>query len=390
MARVLHVIETLGLGGAERLLALTVRELKRTVHTSVVAHLMDEPRDWRPRIEHDGVAVESVALPSPYSAVRAVAGIQRLVNRWRVDLIHSHLYFPNLYAQLAGWRAGVPVISSLHNLELEPEVRLENPRFTDGKQRALGMTARAVVRLTRPTLVAVSEVVRESTLRRLGAAPASVVTIHNGIDIDAVVFASDRRLARRELGLPESALVLVSVGRLVALKGHRYLIEALTVIRRERPDAVLLIVGSGPLREGLGRLAEKHDVAGAVRFLGTGIELAERATAASDVLVAPSLSEGFGLVVLEAMAMGRACVAARTGGLAEIVEDEGSGLLVPPADADALAGAILHLAAAPALRERMGRRGRAIAESRFGIRDSARRIAQLYEDILARHRARKA
>jgi glycosyltransferase involved in cell wall biosynthesis len=152
---------------------------------------------------------------------------------------------------------------------------------------------------------------------------------------------------------------------------------------------VLLLVGGGPHRDELGRLAETHGVAGAVRFLGTGTALVERTMAAADVLVAPSLSEGFGLVALEAMAMERPCVASRTGGLAEIIEDGASGLLVPPADAQALAAAILRLARDPELRVRMGRRGRAIAESRFDIRDTARRFGALYADVVARRAATK-
>jgi glycosyltransferase involved in cell wall biosynthesis len=355
----------------------------------VVAHLLDEPRDWRRTIEDGGIAVESLGLPSPYAGLRAVARIRNLVARWRIDVIHSHLYYPNFYAQFAGWLDGVPVISSLHNLELEPEILLDNPRFTAGKQRALALMARAAVGLARPTLVAVSEAVRASAIRRLGAHPDHVITIHNGIDLEQAHTAPDARAARHALGIPDAALVLACVGRLVALKGQRYLLEALATVHAACPTAVLLLVGGGPQRDELERLAEMHGVAGAVRFLGTGTALVERAMAAADVFVAPSLSEGFGLVALEAMAMERPCVASRTGGLTEIVEDGASGVLVPPADAAALAAAILRLARDPALRVRMGRRGRAIAEARFDIRDTARRFGELYDDVVARRAARK-
>jgi glycosyltransferase involved in cell wall biosynthesis len=125
-------------------------------------------------------------------------------------------------------------------------------------------------------------------------------------------------------------------------------------------------------------------VSDAVRFLGAGVALAESALEAADVFVAPSLSEGFGLTVLEAMAMARPCVASRTGGLPEIVEDEGSGLLVPPADPRALAAALVRLAGDLATRERFGRRGREIVVTRFDIADTARRLAALYDTIVAR------
>ena len=113
MPRVLHVIESLGLGGAERLLALTVREMKRSQYESVVCHLSDRAVDWRETIEDDGVSVESLGLRSVYDVRAGVAGIRQLVRRWRVDLVHSHLYFPGLYAQLAAWRERLPIVSSI-------------------------------------------------------------------------------------------------------------------------------------------------------------------------------------------------------------------------------------------------------------------------------------
>jgi glycosyltransferase involved in cell wall biosynthesis len=383
MARLLHVIETLGLGGAERLLALAVRKLKRTAHTNIVVHLLDTPRDWRASIEDDGIAVESLQLASPYDAVGAIAGVRRLVRRWRIDIVHTHLYFPNLYGQFAGRLEGIPVVSSLHNLEFEPGVLRDNTRFTPGKQRLFRTVARGAVRIARPTLVAVSDAVRASATRQLNVAADSVITIHNGIEPDAVP-APDRAAARTRLGVPADAYVLTTVGRLVPLKGVRYLLEALPVIRAAAPGTVLLVVGAGPRREALEELARTHGVTDAVRFLGAGVALAESALEAADVFVAPSLSEGFGLTVLEAMAMARPCVASRTGGLPEIVEDEGSGLLVPPADPRALAAALVRLAGDLATRERFGRRGREIVVTRFDIADTARRLAALYDTIVAR------
>ena len=375
------MIETLGLGGAERLLALTVRELKRSAHTSVVAHLLDRPRDWREQIENGGTPVESLMLDSVWSLPHAVAGIRRLIRRWRIDVVHSHLYFPNFAAQVAGWRERVPVVSSLHNLELEPEILRDNVRFTRRKQWALTQVARLGVRLGRPTLIAVSEAVRRSALRQLGVAPDTILTIHSGLDVDAFAPPSALPSLRARLGLSPSTLVLVIVGRLVPLKGHRYLLEALPRVRAVVPDTTLLVVGDGAQREPLAAAATTLGVGSAVRFLGAGRELVDHALEAADIVVAPSLSEGFGLAVLEAMAIGRPCVTSRTGGLPEIVEHEHSGLLVPPGDVGALADALVRLARDPELRQRMGRRGRELVETRFDIRETVRRLATLYDDI---------
>jgi glycosyltransferase involved in cell wall biosynthesis len=179
------------------------------------------------------------------------------------------------------------------------------------------------------------------------------------------------------------------VGRLVPLKGHRYLLSALAQLRHAQRDVALLVVGDGPLRASLERFADAPDLKAAVHFLGGRQGLVEETLAAADIVVVPSLLEGFGLVALEAMAAGRPCVVSRTGGLPEIVEDDDSGILVPAGDVTALASALDRLVSNPDLRARMGRRGRAVVEARFDIRVGVRQIIRVYDDILARHAARQ-
>jgi glycosyltransferase involved in cell wall biosynthesis len=143
----------------------------------------------------------------------------------------------------------------------------------------------------------------------------------------------------------------------------------------------VLVVGRGPLESELRREAVRFGVADLVRFLGARGDV-RRVLAASDVLAAPSLSEGFGLAVVEAMASGLPCVATRTGGLAEIVEDGVSGFLVPPRDVAALADTVECLLGDRALRARFGERARAVAERRYDVRDTARRLEELYDAVL--------
>jgi len=216
-----------------------------------------------------------------------------------------------------------------------------------------------------------------------------LVTIHNCIYPDAYDLLGDGVAARGRLGLSPTTTVLLIVGRLVPLKGHRYLLSALAGLRRARRDVVLLVVGDGPLRDSLRRSVEALDLKDATRFLGGRQGLVEETLGAADIVVVPSLSEGFGLVALEAMAAGRPCVASRTGGLPEIVADDDSGILVPPGDVNALTAALDRLVSNPGLRAAMGRRGRALVEERFDIRVRVRQIIRMYDDILARHAARK-
>jgi glycosyltransferase involved in cell wall biosynthesis len=382
-ARVLHLIESLGRGGAETVLAATLCEMDRDRHAATVAYL-GGATDLRETIDGLGCEVIDLGLWRPDDP-RGVAAVRRLLAAHAVDLVHAHLFFPGLYAKLAGWWAGVPVVCSLHNLMYEPEIRIDNPRLAPWKQAAQRIADRLTDRLARPQLVAVSEAVRESALARLGVEPARVVTIPDGIDTKAFTPASadERAAARRGLGLALDAEVVTIVGRLVALKGHASLLEAVGRLRATHPRVRLLVVGRGPLEADLRAHTARLGLTEVASFLGARGDV-PRVLAASDVLAAPSLSEGFGLAVVEAMAAGVSCVAARTGGLAEIVEHDASGLLVPPRDALALADALGRLLGDAALRRRLGERGRAVVEARYDVRDTARRLDDLYAAVLAR------
>ncbi|MBM4434764.1 MAG: glycosyltransferase [Chloroflexi bacterium] len=381
--RILHLIESLGRGGAETVLAATLREMEPTRHTGVVAYL-GGPADLRETIEELGYEVIDLGLRRPADP-RGVARVRRLLVSRGIALVHAHLYFPGLHAKLAGWRTRVPVVCSLHNLMYEPEIRIANPRFAPWKQVPLRIGDRVTDRLVRPELIAVSEAVRRSAIARLGVDPARVVTIPDGVDTKALTPASpdERAAARRELGLPRDASVVAVVGRLVPLKGHATLLDAVARLRGASPALRLLVAGGGALEPELRALAARLGVGDVVRFLGPRGDV-RGIHAASDVLAAPSLSEGFGLAVVEAMAAGLPCVASRTGGLAEIVEDGATGFLVMPRDPADLADALRRLLGDAELRHRFGDRARAVAQARYDVRDSAGRLEDLYAAVLAR------
>jgi glycosyltransferase involved in cell wall biosynthesis len=383
MARVLHVIETLGPGGAERLLYLTLRELRRGQFESVVCYLRGR-QEWREPIEALGIPVEGLALGSALEGFRAVRGLRALVRRWRVDLVHSHLYFPNLYAQIAGRMEGVPVVSSLHNLEWEPETLRDNPRLTPIKQRALLLGARAGVRTGRPSLVAVSEAVQASSARRLRVPRDAITVIRNGIDLADFDQANARAglEVRRRLGIGPTDPLVLAIGRHVGVKGYGYLIDAIARVRTQLSGTRLVLVGEGPLTSGLMAQAEGLGLGATVHLVPTAVDV-RPFVLASDVVAVPSLTEGFGMVALETMALGRPCVASSAGGLPEIVEDGRTGLLVPPGDVQALAEALLRLLADTDLRRNLGEEGRRAVRGRFDIRATVGRLEEHYAATLA-------
>ena len=175
--------------------------------------------------------------------------------------------------------------------------------------------------------------------------------------------------ARRELGCPANACVILSVARLVAEKDHATLLAAFRQLAERDPQVRLWLAGDGPLRATLTAQVERWGLAERVVFLGFRADV-PRLLAGSDLLAITSLREGLPNVALEAMAARRPVVATAVAGTPELVKDGETGLLVPPGAPAALAGALASLAADPVRRHQMGERGR-------------RRVEQWFEESVA-------
>lgn len=221
----------------------------------------------------------------------------------------------------------------------------------------------------------------------VGGEARKYVTIHNGIDPDR--FTAGRRLTGSELGLQEKLPVIGTVCRLSEPeKGLTVLLQAMARLAEPSgsPGCQLIIVGEGPSSKRLRDLGEELGVAPWVRFVGARRDVADLLPL-TDVFVLPSLSEGFGIAIVEAMAAGRPVVATAVGGIPEIVLQGETGLLVPPGDPGALAGAVRQLLEQPDRAAAMGAKGRQRARERFSIATVVRRHEDLYETLIARHAA---
>lgn len=225
-----------------------------------------------------------------------------------------------------------------------------------------------------------------STVVSMGRDPGSIHTILNCVDPSMWDPATDGGIVRRELGIPAETKVLASVSRLFHWKGQRELLQAFARVRQRVPNVVLLIVGADAPHEGvsfteeLKGLARELGVAPHVHFTGGRSDIA-RVMAACDVYTMPSFEEPFGLVFLEAMAMGKPVVAIDNGGTPEVVAHGETGLLSPPWDIAALAQSIVRLLEDPALAKRMGQHGRERVLSRFNPKRMAREAGGAYETI---------
>jgi glycosyltransferase involved in cell wall biosynthesis len=367
--RVLSLTVGFDVGGAEQLILATAPRLVARGF-DVRAAALKGPGPMMAELEAAGIPCTALGAASRFDAgvLFALAGLLR---RERIDILHTHLFLANVAGRIAGRLAGVPIIVSAHHdtdVWMGPHHRLIER-----------LTARLADRVT-----ACSDPVRDWAVGRIGLPEERVLTLRNAIAPLAPVGAEERAAARAGLRLGPDDLAVGTLGRLhEPKKGLAVFLDAATRIAAAEPRARFVIAGDGPARRALEARAGAAGLAGRVRFAGERRDI-NRLLAAYDLFVQPSLWEGFGLTVIEAMAMERPVVATAVGGLPAIVRDGAGGLLVPPGDAGALAAAVIGLIGDPERRALLGRAGRARALSEFDIDRLVAETAGLYRDLLER------
>ena len=366
--RIVHVAKVAGISGAENHLLLLLPALRARGHDVGLLMLHEgEPgaAELADRLEVVGVPVERFrmrAAVDPFVFGRLFRAIRRL----RPDVLHTHLVHADFHGLPAGRLARVPLlVSTKHGF---------NP-FRG--RRTFAAADRTVARLAH-LHIAISAGLARYLAESEGFQEDGFEIVHYGLDPGPPSPAPP--------GVPRLALV----GRLIEIKGHGVLLEALARARAELPDVMLELAGDGPLEPELRAAVARLELAGAVRFLGhvaPPTPVYERA----EIVAVPSFGEGFGMVALEAMERGRAVIASDVGGLPEIVEAGETGLIVPPGDAAALARAIVELGRDPARTARLGAAGRQRALSEFSQDRCTARTEELYLAALetgARRRSR--
>jgi len=378
--RVLHVITRLDRGGSAENTLLTVARMDSgRFHTTLAFGATRGERSPTEALarERDVCFVEIPHLVRPIRPLRdglALWSLWRLVRRGGFDIVHTHTSKAGILGRVAAWLARVPII--VHTPHGHVFYGYHGPAMS----RVFIWLERWAARLT-DRIIALTAADAEDHVR-LGVAGAEhFAVIHSGVDFSSSGrIPTSREEIRAELGLEAGVLVIGTLGRLTAIKGHTDLLRAFVEVRRQLGDARLVVVGDGEERGALTGLSEELGLGEHVRFAGWHDDVFG-ALSALDIFAFPSLNEGMGKALVEAMYMGLPCVATRVGGIPEIIEDEENGLLVPPQRPDLLAASLLRVADDPDLASRLGsaaaRRARAYSVERM-IED----IEALYEELL--------
>ena len=304
------------------------------------------------------------------------------------DVVHSHYWLSGQVGALARDRWGVPLVHSMHTMAKVKNDALAEGDTPEPEGRIIGEEQ---VVAAADMLVANTDIEAKQLINLYDADPGRVEVVHPGVDLD-VFRPIDPREARRSLGLPEDAHVLLFAGRIQPLKAPDVLLRAVAVLLAESPglrsQLVVPVVG-GPSGTGLEHPEALADLArdlgldDVVRFVPpvSQPELA-RWCAAADLAAVPSYNESFGLVAVEAQATGTPVVAAAVGGLTTVVRHDVSGLLVEGHDPADWAAAVGRLVTGPALRERLSR-GAVEQAAGFSWEHTADRTLEVYRQAQA-------
>lgn len=334
------------------------------------------PGPWTPDLEARGIRHipwrRATRSWSPLADVLAFAELIAILRRERFDLVHTHNPKPGILGRVAARLAGVPcVVNTVHGLYATPDDPAPKRFAVLGLERVAAWFSDLELYQSEEDLARAHRV-------RL-ARPEKTVLLGNGCDLarfDPAAVPAERAAAlRRELGIPQGAPVVGTVGRLVAEKGYRELLAAARRVRESVPEVRILIVGATDPEKADALPPEELEAEGDHVVLAGWREDVRDFLALMDVFVLPSWREGMPRSAIEAAAMGTPLVVTDIRGCREVVRDGIEGLLVPVRDPGRLAAAIQRLLADPELRSAMGAAARERALDRFDERRVAETVA---------------
>ncbi|MFH1478583.1 MAG: glycosyltransferase [Candidatus Omnitrophota bacterium] len=371
---ILHAIEGLGVGGAERLLTTNLSYLNKDRFNNIVTYLNNEDYFLRDLARFQ-IKVYPIHVKNIYSPIKVIKRLLNIIRKEKIDIIHTHLFSTNIYGRIAGGIARRPhIVTTLHGLDYEPYSIFRSRFFFERRRLLDSFTGR----LFNDSFIAVSSAVKKSAEGILGFKNIGVV--HNSIDLDRfkALTEKERLDTRQRLSLSKDDIVLVTVGRLDIQKGHTFLIRALKESKLENKNIKLLIVGKGILENELKSEVKSLKLEKNIIFLKDRDDIRE-VVGCSDIFILPSIySEGFGIVLLEAMALKIPCIASDIDGIKEIITNEKEGVLVKPSSCRALSDAIADLIENPFKKSDIAESGYLKVKRDFDIRQQIRQLEEIY------------
>jgi glycosyltransferase involved in cell wall biosynthesis len=368
--RVLHVNTHMNIGGIGQYIVSLAKTLKQKRVECFVASSGGEllPELVRLDIRHMRLDMNT-KFEFGLKVFRSGSELARIIKDKKIDLIHAHTRVSQVASYLASRRAGISYIATCHGYF---NAKLSRRLFDTWGEK----------------VVAISEAVRAHLEKDFNVKPERIEVIYNGIDLNRFsnTYSADQiARAKRSLGIQHGDVV-GTMGRLSSVKGQKFLIEAMKEIVSRSKDTRCLIIGSGREEAALKDLAKSLGLGERVIFTGAAYIDIPLYLACMDIFVLPSIEEGLGLALLEAMSLGRPCVASATGGIRDIVNDGVNGILTPVGDSERIANAVLKILNDKPLAKNMSENAIDFVKGRFSIEAMADNMIDLYGRVIRAQR----
>ncbi len=371
---VLQLIDSFHQGGSERQALQLTRLLSQNNHYTVRLASVDPEGSLRASVSDlDLGEIPSFPLTSFYD-LNAVKQLNRFVSwlkKSRVDIVHTHDFYTNVFGMSGATLARVPV-------------RIASMRETAGMRSAAQRKTQRVAYALANAVVGNSNAVRDKLIGD-GIQPEKVAVIYNGLDIERLETSLSRAAVLKLLSvdMPGAKFVSIVANMRHEVKDYPLFLRAAKMVKAAIPEAGFLLAGEGELQESLKSLAAELGIAECTFFLGRCEKVAELLSV-SDVCVLSSKAEGFSNSIIEYMAAGRPVVATDVGGAREAIVEGETGFLVPAGDDRQLSQRLITLLKTPKLAREMGEKGKQIARDRFTCEVQLRQTEDLYESLLKR------
>jgi glycosyltransferase involved in cell wall biosynthesis len=372
---VLQLVDSFNQGGSERQALQLTRLLHESGRFEIRLACLNPNGSLRNQIaDLDLGEIPSFPLNSFYdaNAIKQLRWFVRWLKDRRIDILHTHDFYTNVFGMFGGSLARLPV-------------RVASMRETAGMRTGAQKQAQRIAYSLAHNVVANSVAVRERLIES-GVKAEKITVLYNGLDGARLGSSLSRASALASLGLAEnngrqSAFVTIVANMRHEIKNYPMFLGAARRVREAVPEAAFLLAGEGELTDSLRALAKEAGIADATFFLGRCERIAELLSVSS-VCVLSSKAEGFSNSILEYMAAARPVVATDVGGAREAIVEGETGYLVSSGDERAMAEKVIALLRAPEQAQLMGERGRQVVEQKFSCEAQLRRTEELYDRLL--------
>lgn len=372
---VLFIIDSFEQGGSERQALQLLRQLHESGRVNVRLACLQDKGSLKIEAEQLGIGeIHEYPLTSFYDLnfLKQLRRLVRYVKENRIEVVHTHCFYTNIFGMIGGWLARVPC-------------RLTSKGETDGFRTPMQKRVERFSFRLAHRVIANCLVVQEMLIRE-GVDPKRIIQHYNGLDLDRMNVRPGltREVVRAQFGLPETGKRFMTIVANLRnpVKDHEMFLRAAARVRAHVPEAAFVIAGEGELMPGLRELAHQLGIAEDVHFIGRCDDVANLLFA-SHVGVLSSKAEGFANAILEYMAVGLPVVATDVGGVREAIIEGQTGFIVPAGDDAQMAARIIEVLSDDNWAREMGTLGRGVVGDKFSSEHHLRNTLELYEEVLS-------